>query len=187
MSINALGTACLSYAGQNYGAKNVSRLKKGLKDSLILMFIIYLILLLIGTLSSINGFYTNIFLSPENNNERVKFYASTYMFIDSSLYFLLGFLFIGRNYLQGLGKSLYPFLAGVAELIARVLCADFMPTLVDPMTPYSDKAFVSICFSDSLAWMLSILVLSVGLYIYLVKGKIYKELALENREVVTTN
>lgn len=185
--LSALGTACLSYAGQNYGAKNISRLKEGLKDSLLLMLTFYVILLIIGVSLSINGLYTNIFLSSSNNNERIKYYASTYMYIDSSLYFILGFLFIGRNYLQGLGKSLYPFLAGVGGLIARVLCAKFMPLIIDPLTPYSDKVFVAICFSDPLAWLFSIIVLSVGIYIYLIKGKIYKELAFQERQTFIIN
>lgn len=108
------------------------------------------------------------------------------MIIDSSLYFLLGLLFIGRNYLQGLGKSLYPFLAGVFELIARVLIAEFMPTIVDKNNPYSDKAFVSVCFSDSLAWLFAFLVLMVGIYIYIIKGKVFKEIeTLPNKISIT--
>lgn len=174
--LSALGTACLSYAGQNYGAKDVIRLKKGLKEAIILIFVIYFILLIIGIALSINGTYTSLFLSDSNNNERVRFYASTYMIIDSSLYFLLGLLFIGRNYLQGLGKALYPFLAGVLELIARVMIAEFMPLIVDKNNPYSDKAFVSVCFSDSLAWLFAFLILMVGIYIYIIKGKVFKEI-----------
>lgn len=41
--LSALGTACLSYAGQNYGARDSYRLKSGLKEAIILMFIIYFI------------------------------------------------------------------------------------------------------------------------------------------------
>ena len=67
--LSALGTACLSYSGQNYGAKDVKRLKVGLKQALILMFIIYIILLIIGIACSINGNYTSLFLSQENNND----------------------------------------------------------------------------------------------------------------------
>ena len=186
--LSALGTACLSYSGQNYGAKDVKRLKLGLKQALILMFIIYLILVIIGVACSINGNYTELFLSSDNNNDRVRFYASTYMIIDSCMYFSLGLLFIGRNYLQGLGKSLYPFLAGICELVGRVVIAEFMPSLVDKANPYSDRAYISVCFSDSLAWIFAFLVLMIGIYIYIIKGKSFKELDdLSKRNVQLKN
>lgn len=186
--LSALGTACLSYSGQNYGAKDAKRLKLGLKQALILMFIIYLILVIIGVACSINGNYTELFLSSDNNNDRVRFYASTYMIIDSCMYFSLGLLFIGRNYLQGLGKSLYPFLAGICELVGRVVIAEFMPSLVDKANPYSDRAYISVCFSDSLAWIFAFLVLMIGIYIYIIKGKSFKELEdLSKRNVQLKN
>ena len=186
--LSALGTACLSYSGQNCGAKDVKRLKLGLKQALILMFIIYLILVIIGVACSINGNYTELFLSSDNNNDRVRFYASTYMIIDSCMYFSLGLLFIGRNYLQGLGKSLYPFLAGICELVGRVVIAEFMPSLVDKTNPYSDRAYISVCFSDSLAWIFAFLVLMIGIYIYIIKGKSFKELEdLSKRNVQLKN
>ena len=71
--LSALGTACLSYSGQNYGAKDVKRLKLGLKQAIILMFIIYIILVIIGVTCSINVAYTGLFLSNENNNIVRKF------------------------------------------------------------------------------------------------------------------
>ena len=186
--LSALGTACLSYSGQNYGAKDVKRLKLGLKQALILMFIIYIILVTIGVACSINGNFTELFLSSDNNNDRVRFYASTYMIIDSCMYFSLGLLFIGRNYLQGLGKSLYPFLAGICELVGRVVIAEFMPSLVDKANPYSDRAYISVCFSDSLAWIFAFLVLMIGIYIYIIKGKSFKELEdLSKRNVQLKN
>lgn len=172
--LSALGTACLSYSGQNYGAKDSKRLILGLKQAIFLMIIIYLILLLIGVICSIDGFYTSIFLSNENNNDRVKFYASAYMIIDTSLYLFLGLLFIGRNYLQGVGKSLYPFLAGVLELFARVLVAEYLPSLIDKVNPYSDRAFIAVCFSDSIAWLSGVIILVIGLIIYFKKEKYIK-------------
>lgn len=180
--LTALGTACLSYSGQNFGAKDVKRLKTGLKQALLLMLAIYVVLAVIGVACSVNGNYTGLFLSNENNNDRVRFYASTYMIVDSCMYFSLGLLFVGRNYLQGLGKSLFPFLAGVFELVGRVLVAEFMPSLVDPVNPYSDKAFISVCFSDSLAWTFGFLVLMVGIFIYIIRGKSFREIEKAKEE-----
>lgn len=173
--LNALGTAMLSFSGQNYGAKNELRIKKGIKASITIMLITYVVLFALGGLFSIDGFFTNLFLSAENNNDRVKFYASTYILIDTSLYFILGFLFLGRNILQGLGKPLCPFLAGIGEMVARILIVEFLPQMIDPINPASDKAFVSICFSDSLAWVFACFFLFIGAYIYIIKGKLFKD------------
>lgn len=53
-----------------------------------------------------------------------------------------------------------------------------MPRLLDPSNPVSDKAFVSVCFSDSLAWIFAFLVLFIGIYIYLIRGKAFKGMKL---------
>ena len=173
--LSALGTAMLSFSGQNYGARNEERIKKGIKASIVIMLISYVILFSLGALFSINGLFTNLFLSKENNNDRVKFYASTYILIDTGLYFILGFLFLGRNILQGLGKPLFPFLAGIGEMVARILIVEFLPQAVDPINPASDNAFVAICFSDPLAWVFACIFLFIGTYIYIIKGKLFKE------------
>ena len=179
---SSLGSAMLSYAGQNRGARDFDRLKKGLKQSIILMFIMYIILLILGIALSYNGLFTHFFLSEANNNENVRWYAQTYMYIDASLYFILGFLFIGRNYLQGIGKALCPFLAGIGELIGRIVLAEFMPIMVDPGNIYSQKAFVGVCFSDPAAWLLACLFLGFGIYYYIIKGKLKTEIELELKE-----
>ena len=43
--LNALGTAMLSFCGQNLGARYITRIKKGLKASIILLMIMYVFLL----------------------------------------------------------------------------------------------------------------------------------------------
>lgn len=172
---NALGAACLSYQGQNYGAQDEARIKQGMKDSVILAVIFYLVIGSITCLLSIDAFYANIFLSSSSINDRVRFYASTYMYIDGSTYIFLSFLFVFRNSLQGLGKSIYPFISGVSELIGRVVIASFLPMWINPSDPTSDISFIGLCFSDCMAWVLAILVMSFGIYKYVIRGKIGEE------------
>ena len=63
-----------------------------------------------------------------------------------------------------------------------------MPSLVDKANPYSDRAYISVCFSDSLAWIFAFLVLMIGIYIYIIKGKSFKELEdLSKRNVQLKN
>lgn len=184
---SALGTALLSYQGQNFGAKNLNRIKEGFKDAFILTMIFYVILGGIGILFSIKGTYVYLFLNKKNINDRLLFYASRYMLVDASLYFILGILFISRNALQGLGKPIYPFLAGVAELIGRLSICTFLPQIVDPTNPISDKAYIGLCFSDSTAWLLAIIVMGYGVFKYIIKGKIELSFSLDKENIQACN
>ena len=175
----ALGTAVLSYHGQNLGAKDAERIKHGFKDSMLLVLIMYIVFGGISALCSINGAFVSIFLSPSSINDRVRFYAKAYMLVDASCYIFLGSLIIFRNTLQGLEKPIYPFLSGIAELIGRSFISELMPKWIDPSNPISDKAFVGVAFSDSMAWLLSILVMGYGIYKYILRDQISKQIALK--------
>ncbi|HBE98962.1 MAG TPA: hypothetical protein DDW18_02880 [Firmicutes bacterium] len=172
---NALGAAILSYQGQNFGAGDLKRIQRGFKNSMVLMLAFYLIFGGAAALLAINGTFASFFLSASSLNDRVRFYASTYIFIDSAFYFFLGSLFVFRNTLQGIGKSVFPLLSGFAELIARSLICTFIPRLIDPANPISDKAYIGLCFSDSFAWCLAALVMLYGIIHYVIKGKIMPE------------
>lgn len=173
--LSALGTAMVSYTGQNYGSKDIKRLKQGIKAAFEIALVLYIVLALIGNLTSINGAYIHFFLSKDKINSRVEFYGSMYMIIDSSMYFLLAMLFVIRNILQGLGKSYYPLLSGIAELIGRCLLCEFLPSLINPNNPISDTSYIGLCFADSMAWFLSIATMFTGIYKFLIKGKIADE------------
>ena len=172
---NAIGAAMLSYSGQNYGAKNLERINEGLKASIKLMLCFYIGLAVLGISTSVNGSFVYLFLNPESINDRVKFYASTYMIVDCSFYVFLGLLFIFRNTLQGVQKPIYPLISGIVELLGRFLIVFFIPSLVNPNNPVSDASYIGLAFSDMLAWTFSILAMSFGIIHYLIKGNIRKD------------
>ena len=178
----ALGTAVLSYHGQNLGAKDFARIKKGFLDSRILVVIRYVVFGGIAALASINGAYARIFLSSSSLNDRVRFYAKAYRLVDASCYIFLGTLIIFRNTLQGLEKPIYPFLSGVAELVGRTFISEFRPKWVDPANPVSDRAFIGVVFSDSRAWLLSLSVMGYGIYKYILRNKIAEEFSLKKEK-----
>lgn len=64
-------------------------------------------------------------------------------FSTASLYFLLALLFIFRYTLQGLGKSLFPTIAGVAELLMRTLAALVLANI---------WGYAGVCLSNPIAW-----------------------------------
>lgn len=168
---NALGTAMLSFCGQNYGANQRQRIRKGVTQALLISLIEYIIFAGIGLLLTINGFYLYIFYSPEKINDMAIHYGNIYLYCDLSLYFILGFLFVLRNSLQGVERTLFPFLAGFGELVARTAVCLTIPNLINggPISiEASDSALYGLTFADPMAWVFatSFLIYGTIKYIY---------------------
>lgn len=168
---SALGTAMLSYCAQNNGAGNYLRIRSGVKQALIIMLIEYVIFAGAGLLLTINGCYMRMFYSSEKINEMTIFYGNRYLYCDLSLYFILGTLFVFRNSLQGIGKAIYPFLAGVGELIARVLVCLILPSLINGGSidiNASKSSVLGLAFADPVAWSFAVIIMLFGVikYIY---------------------
>ncbi len=171
---NALGTAMLSYCGQNYGANEIKRVKKGVTEAFIIGFIEYVIFAGIGLLLTINGFYLYIFYSADKINDITIHYGNMYLYCDLSLYFILGMLFILRNSLQGIGKALFPFLAGVGELVARTSICLILPPLLNggPITiDAKANSLLGLTFADPLAWTFATSIMLYGMIKYIYKAK----------------
>lgn len=171
---NALGTAMLSYCGQNLGANQHQRIKRGVTQALIIVLIEYIIFAGLGLLLTINGFYLHIFYSIDKINPKTIHYGNIYLYCDLSLYFILGALFVLRNSLQGIEKALYPFLAGVGELVARAVLCLTLPALLNgaPIsTEAKDSALFGLAFADPLAWLFATGIMIFGAIKYIYKRK----------------
>ncbi len=172
MAYDALGTAMLSYTAQNNGAGLKSRVKKGTTQSFAIMGVMYVLVNVVGLSACINGAFLYIFLSADSIYPQTIFFGTSYFYEVLPLSFALGVLFIGRNVVQGLGRPLFPFLAGVGELIARLLACTFLPSLINPANPTSNASFYGVALADPLAWSFACLFLIYGLvrYVYMDKG-----------------
>lgn len=171
---NALGTAMLSYCGQNFGANKTERIRKGVFQAFIIVFIEYIIFAGLGLLLTIDGFYLYIFYSADKVNKETIYYGNMYLYVDLALYFILGMLFVLRNSLQGIGKALFPFLAGVGELLGRTIICLTLPTLINggAITSGSKStAFLGIAFADPLAWTFATSIMLYGAIKYIFKIK----------------
>lgn len=169
--INALGTAMLSYCGQNYGAKKYDRIKKGINQAIIIGLILCGFIILVGFLFTINGFYMHLFLNEDKINDDVIKYGNLYLYTILPFYPTLMVLFIYRNALQGIEKPLWPFLAGIGELVGRVLICMFIPPLINGgviNSTASNLSFIIVCLGDPLAWIFAdvIMIPAIIKYIY---------------------
>jgi len=154
--LNGLGAAMTSFTAQNLGAGDHARIKKGTLQALGIVWTMCLLSMGIGLLLSRGGAYLYLFLSPDKVTAETVRFGNTYLYVDLSLYLFLGFIFVVRNCVQGIGKPQFVLGAGAAELIARVsVCLLLPPALaggeVSAAAPAS--AVYALCFADPFAWI----------------------------------
>lgn len=154
--MSGLGTAMLSFMGQNLGANNKIRMHKGYHIALLIGLIIWIATSAIGLGLMIDGAYQRIFLSADKITEDTLKFGNIYLFSVIPCNFILILLFLGRNELQGLEKPLFPFLAGIGELLARSLVCLFLPRLINGgavNSLASEASYISVCLADPMAWI----------------------------------
>ena len=146
MPASSFGVTMATYCAQNLGARQFGRIRKGIKQTLLLNCSISAIL---GALIIVFGRpLVNIFIGP--NDAAVTNLAQTYFHFNSSMYWFLAILFTTRYALQGLGQTFVPTLAGVFELIMRI----FTGLVLVPMF-----GFAGASMANPLAWIGSVAVL----------------------------
>lgn len=157
----SLGVAMATYVGQNYGAGRIDRIKEGVRASIIinLIFSALSMVLVYGFGQQLMHVFTS-----DNNVEMIQ-HGVRYLHIAIWFYVPLGFIYIYRNTLQGLGDGLVPMMGGVFELIGRAAAI----AILAPIYHYD-----GICFSDPIAWVMALIPL-IPVY-YLRMGKLKKEM-----------
>ena len=151
----SLGASMATYVGQNTGAGRMDRVKEGVKADIILTLIcstVSMVAVLVFGDILIRLFVTD-------NSGGVVDKAKVYFYAVAGFYPALGFIYVYRNSLQGLGYGLLPMLGGVFELFARVLV---IMILAKPF------GYVGICFANPVAWV-SALIPLIPAYYYRIK------------------
>ena len=155
MAAISYGYAVVSYVGQNLGAGEITRIKKGVHASSFLAFLtsafISIVMFLFGkTLLS-------MFISgdPEQTSQ-VLAIAWHYLSIMASCLCILYFLYVYRSALQGLGNTMIPMLSGVVEFFVRVGVALLLPKLIGQN---------GIFYAEIAAWTGAAVLLMISYYI----------------------
>lgn len=110
----ALGVAISTFAGQNVGAGNYKRVKKGCRNSVYLVFIFSALL------------FISIILSGESiialfvSDQEVIYTGAKGLRITSAVYAVLGMIYIFRAVLNGAGDAMFSMLNGMIEVAARI-------------------------------------------------------------------
>ena len=117
----AIGQTMATYSGQNYGAGEVDRIKKGVNAALLIDIVYSVIAGLVAYLGL--PVLLKFFFESGTDMTQIMFYAKRYTVLCILFYIPLCVIFIFRNTMQGCGYGFLPMMGGVVELLARLLCA----------------------------------------------------------------
>lgn len=156
----ALGTALATYAGQNYGAGDFGRIRKGVTVGMVYVFASAALgfAFCVGLCEPLMKLFLNTDLSANvaQHYAEVIAYGRQYLLWQCAMYPFLGAIYVYRNTLQGIGKSAVTTFAGVTELAGRVLASVAFVRL---------WAFTGICMSNPAAWVAAVAFLVVTYYV----------------------
>ena len=162
--LNGLGAAMTSYTAQNKGAGRPDRIKKGTVQALMMVSVLAGFSILLGLWLSVGGSYLKVFLSADKITAETIRYGNTYLYVDLAMYLFLGFIFVVRNCVQGIGESRFILGAGTAELAGRVAVCLVLPALLaggEVSAAAPRLAFYALCAADPAAWIAADAVLMI--------------------------
>lgn len=161
MAAIAVASALLTYSGQNYGAHNIFRIKKGIRSGLLLSAIASIIVTLIMVLCGKPLLAIFINAQPDTADEIMGYAYQFLMFLSLPLY-LLYLHHTLRSVLQGIGDYMTPLISGIMQGSFRVISAFVLTHFIGKIGVFA---------AEPCAWVGSVLFLTIRL-IYVVKKKL---------------
>lgn len=159
-----IGVAMATYCGQNIGAHNTQRVKRGVFSAIKIMGVFYLFSFVV--IQTLAPYMMELFV--DRSETAVIDNAALFMRICNWFYPVLGLLTIFRYSIQGLGYSTLSMMSGVMEMIAR--CAVSL-WLVPAF------GFLGVCYGDPMAWIAAdLFLIPAFIYVYRRLSKRYKVL-----------
>ena len=144
---DALGTTMATYAGQNVGARKISRLNSGLFWGVMIGFIYSAFALVILAIfgDELSALFINV---NENQEVLAELIKNSYLYLvaNGACLCLLVLVNNVRFMIQGMGFSRLAIFAGVFELVGRA----FIGFVLVPAF-----GFIGACFASPLAWLLA--------------------------------
>lgn len=163
--MSGLGVATQTFVGQNYGAKNYSRITKSVKKIFVMDIFVSVAMSII--LYSVGPSVVSLFMNEQN--AAIMAAAKRYILATAQCYSLVAVLFVLRNTLQGLGFTYSNMIAGAGEFFGRLAIAFVLTPII---------GFDAVCYAAPAAWLLADIPLAI---IYLKKHRSFVKLAkIEN-------
>lgn len=129
------GFAVSAFTSQNYGAMQYMRIREGVRVGCIISLASYI---LFGSVMTV--FPCALAGLMLNGKEPIAL-AAQYLRICGMMLFILNFLFIFRNAVQGMGRPFIPMCSGILEMALRIAVIYlFLPTVGFAATAYAEAA-----------------------------------------------
>ena len=144
MPYGSISAALSTYAGQNYGAGDMKRVKEGLKNGLFLasIFTAVVMVVYLTMAEGIIGLFVK--------EQEVIDLGARALRLTSWFYIFLALIYMCRGILNGIGDALFALINGVVEVIVRV-STPFLLVLIPGVGLWS------IWWTTGITWMLSAL------------------------------
>lgn len=151
LPLQSFGVTMATYTAQNYGAKKYDRIWNGVTQ---VSKIVLVYSLVAGIVLTFFGESISILFVGSGNQEVLNM-TNTYFLTNATMYGLLALLFVYRYTLQGLGNSMAPTVAGIMELICRVIAALVLSNMF---------GFAGATIANPLAWLGALVPLFLAYY-----------------------
>lgn len=143
LPMESVGMAIATYAGQNFGAGKLKRIRQGIKQGMVIQLVYCAVIWVV--LLGLNGLLVQIVLGEAQ--PEISADAGRYLFIVSCLFIFHGSLMVFRNTLQGMGYSFHAIISGVWELAGRSLGG---------WLAVHGAGFTAVCLANPLAWIFAL-------------------------------
>ena len=164
VAATSYGYSMVTYAGQNLGAGNTKRIRKGVRSAVVIALFTSLIiacLMLLGGRSILGCFISG---TPKEASQTLQI-AYYYLTVMSICLPVLYILHITRSAIQGMGNTVLPLVSGIAEFIMRASTAVFLPMLIGE---------TGIFYAEIMAWTGATVILIISYFAVIRKmEKIY--------------
>lgn len=138
--LDSTGATMATYCGQNLGAKDLPRIRRGV-SAVTMAACVYCVLALVFNYC-LGSVVAAFFL--DSADAFILADVHRYLAINGAAYPMLAVIFIYRNGLQGMGFSSQAMGAGVVELVARALVAFGL---------VGRYGYLAVCFANPIAWL----------------------------------
>ena len=156
MPMMSLGVAISAYTAQNFGAYNFSRIRYGVNRCSLICLSLSVVMTLI-----MHFYGSNIVAAFLGTNaHEIVSIARSYLLISTMFYFFLGQIFVFRNALQGMGETVLPLAASIAELVMRSFAAIYLAVKF---------GYYGIFYAGPIAWISASTIMAAGYYLNLFK------------------
>ena len=150
LPFSVLGTTLATYCGQNLGAGKYSRIRKGLRDTVLLTFGWCICVILVAfTLSP-----ALIRLITSTTQKEILDTASLYLKVNTSFYFVPAVICLFRNSMQGFGDNKTPVFSSSLELTGKVCIAFLLAPAI---------GYMGIIAAEPIVWIIMVIPLLVNM------------------------